>query len=70
MPNLGVYASIMKIVRKQLFDAVFSDEFTADSSGLGSIKRISFYSLHKSLMSKKDEKYDVLQNEIKNRDIE
>jgi len=70
VPNLGVYSSIMKIVRKQLFDAVFSDEFTADCSGQGSLKRVSFYALHKSLQSKRDEKYEVLRNELKNKDIE
>ncbi len=71
LPNLGVYFKLMRIVRHQLFEAVFSNEFTGYAGELeSSIQRISYYSLYKKIMNKRDENCEALKEQLNEKDEE
>jgi hypothetical protein len=73
-PNLGVYVGIMKMVRQELFDAVFSEiNYSGPShspSSSRNLERMSFYSLYNNLVKSRDEKNEQLKLEIKARETE
>ncbi|XP_064602471.1 uncharacterized protein LOC135468255 [Liolophura sinensis] len=67
VPNLGVYTKIFEQLRNDLFDAVYSDQFTGTTqggSGEGCIQKIPFFSLVKDVYTARDIKADELTEQL------
>ncbi|ELU04076.1 hypothetical protein CAPTEDRAFT_225603 [Capitella teleta] len=58
VPHLGVFVSIMKMCRDEIFDAVYSERYTGSSKANSSqyIQRLPFFSIVQRESTKKDEK--------------
>eukprot|EP00794_Sanderia_malayensis_P005469 gene5469-6153_t len=66
IPKLGIFQKVIKALRDDMFDSIFSDQYTtkSDKNNKQEVCRIPYFTLVKRIVDQRDEKTDELRDEI------